>query len=50
MISVMEDESFANIEELLDSKRKKIKSEIEDLTLKLSEIDEFIASGRDNGK
>ena len=48
MISVMEYESFANIEELLHAKRKKINLEIEDLTLKLNEIDEFIASGREN--
>jgi DNA-binding transcriptional MerR regulator len=46
MISVMEDESFAHLEDLLLQKRKKIQVQIEDLSLQLEEIDEFIASGR----
>ncbi|WP_338786403.1 MerR family transcriptional regulator [Metabacillus sp. FJAT-53654] len=45
MISVMNDESFANLEALLLQKRKKIKMQIEDLTLKVEEIDDFLASG-----
>lgn len=47
MISVMEDESFTNLEALLNNKRKKIQLQIEDLTLQLEEIDDFIASGKE---
>lgn len=47
MISVMEDESFTNLEALLNKKRKKIQLQIEDLTLQLEEIDDFIASGKE---
>jgi DNA-binding transcriptional MerR regulator len=47
MISVMEDESFAHLEDLLIQKRKNIQVQIEDLRLQLEEIDEFIASGRE---
>lgn len=47
MISVMEDESFTNLEELLNNKRKKIQLQIEDLSLQLEEIDDFIASGKE---
>ncbi|OAS82165.1 MULTISPECIES: MerR family transcriptional regulator [Metabacillus] len=45
MISVMNDESFANLEALLLQKREKIKMQIENLTLKVEEIDCFLASG-----
>jgi len=47
MISVMEDESFTNLEELLNNKRKKIQLQIEDLSLQLEEIDDFIVSGKE---
>ncbi|MBO1514124.1 MerR family transcriptional regulator [Metabacillus bambusae] len=47
MISVMDDESFANLEALLIQKREKIKMQIEDLTLKVEEIDGFLASGKE---
>lgn len=47
MISVMEDESFAHLEDLLVEKRKNIQVQIEDLRLQLEEIDEFIESGRE---
>jgi len=47
MISVMEDESFTNLEELLNNKRKKIQLQIDDLSLQLEEIDDFIASGKE---
>jgi DNA-binding transcriptional MerR regulator len=47
MISVMEDESFTNLEALLNNKRKKIQLQIDDLTLQLEEIDDFIASGKE---
>jgi DNA-binding transcriptional MerR regulator len=47
MISVMEDESFAHLEDLLLQKRKNIQMQIEDLRLQIEEIDDFIASGRE---
>ncbi|NWQ43220.1 MerR family transcriptional regulator [Bacillus sp. EB106-08-02-XG196] len=47
MISVMEDESFAHLEDLLLQKRDNIKMQIEDLRLQVEEIDDFIASGRE---
>ncbi|PAE41544.1 transcriptional regulator [Bacillus sp. 7884-1] len=50
MISVMEDESFAHLEDLLVQKRKNIQVQIEDLRLQLEEIDEFIASGREESE
>jgi DNA-binding transcriptional MerR regulator len=50
MISFMEDESFAHLEDLLVQKRKNIQVQIEDLRLQLEEIDEFIASGREESE
>lgn len=47
MISVMEDESFENLEELLKQKRQNILLEIEDLQLQVAEINDFIESGKD---
>lgn len=47
MISVMEDESFAHLEDLLLQKRNNIQMQIEDLLLQVEEIDDFIASGRE---
>lgn len=47
MISVMEDESFTNIEHLLVQKRNKIEKEIAELRHQIEEIDEFLASGRE---
>lgn len=46
MIAVMEDESFANLEKLLMQKRNNIEVMIRDLQLQISEIDEFLASGK----
>lgn len=48
MISVMEDESFANLEKLLQKKRNTILLQIDSLTTKLTELDEFLVSGREN--
>ncbi|MFJ5770289.1 MerR family transcriptional regulator [Psychrobacillus sp. NPDC093180] len=48
MISVMEDESFANLEKLLQQKRNAITLQINELTTKLEELDEFLESGREN--
>ncbi|MBM7691493.1 DNA-binding transcriptional MerR regulator [Peribacillus deserti] len=50
MISVMEDESFTNLEALLAQKRSKLRMQIEELNLKVDEIDEFLASGREYKK
>lgn len=47
MISVMEDESFSHLEDLLVQKRKNIQVQMEDLRLQLEEIDAFIVSGRE---
>jgi DNA-binding transcriptional MerR regulator len=47
MISVMEDESFAHLEDLLIQKRNKIQMQLEDLRLQTEEIDEFLASGKE---
>jgi DNA-binding transcriptional MerR regulator len=47
MISVMEDESFAHLEDLLLQKRNNIQMQIKDLRLQVEEIDEFIESGRE---
>ena len=47
MISVMEDDSFSHLEDLLLQKRNNIQMQIEDLRLQVEEIDEFIASGRE---
>jgi DNA-binding transcriptional MerR regulator len=47
MISVMKDESFANLDTLLLQKREKIQMQIEDLRQKAEEIDEFLASGKE---
>ncbi|WP_223703131.1 MerR family transcriptional regulator [Sutcliffiella deserti] len=47
MISVMEDESFSHLEELILEKKKQIQMQIEDLYLKQKEMDEFLASGKE---
>lgn len=47
MISVMEDESFENLEELLLEKREKIQMQIKDLKVQIKEIDNFVASGKE---
>ncbi|VTR50592.1 MerR family transcriptional regulator [Actinobacillus pleuropneumoniae] len=47
MIAVMEDESFAHLEDLLQQKRKKIQMQIDDLLQQTEEIDEFLASGKE---
>ncbi|WNS76185.1 MerR family transcriptional regulator [Bacillus sp. DTU_2020_1000418_1_SI_GHA_SEK_038] len=48
MISVMEDESFANLEKLLIQKRNKIQMQIDGLFLQIEEIDDFLASGKED--
>ncbi|HWO97405.1 MAG TPA: MerR family transcriptional regulator [Bacillus sp. (in: firmicutes)] len=50
MVSVMEDESFANLEDLLIEKRNKIQMQIEDLLLKIAEIDDFLKSGKEDNE
>lgn len=47
MISVMEDESFTNLEKLLVQKRDKIQKQIKESLLRIEEIDEFLASGKE---
>lgn len=47
MITVMNDESFAHLEELLIGKKKKIRAQIVELQLRAKEIDEFLQSGRE---
>ncbi|WP_256941176.1 transcriptional regulator [Bacillus sp. EAC] len=47
MISVMEDESFTHLEDLLIQKRKNILTQLEDLHLQVEEIDHFIESGKE---
>jgi DNA-binding transcriptional MerR regulator len=46
MISVMDDESFANLEMLLIEKRNKIQMQMKDLEDQIEEIDDFLASGK----
>ncbi len=47
MKSVMEDESFAHLEDLLSQKKLRIEEQINDLQLQLQDIDEFLKSGRE---
>ncbi|MFC0522142.1 MerR family transcriptional regulator [Pontibacillus salicampi] len=47
MISVMEDESFTHLEEILLEKRQKIQNQIVELETRLKEIDHFLASGKE---
>lgn len=46
MISVMNDESFENLESLLLQKRNNLMMQIKELELRVEEIDEFLASGK----
>ncbi|WLD94175.1 MerR family transcriptional regulator [Alkalihalobacillus sp. AL-G] len=50
MISVMEDESFEHLEDLLNQKRNNIQVQIENLLLRIEEIDAFIASGKEDNE
>ncbi|WP_445491669.1 MerR family transcriptional regulator [Niallia sp. 03133] len=50
MNAVMKDESFANLEKLLIEKRKRIQSEMDDLQLRMEEIDEFLESGKEENE
>ncbi|WP_404458359.1 MerR family transcriptional regulator [Oceanobacillus kapialis] len=50
MTSVMEDESFSHLEDLLMQKREKIQLQMEDLRQQTEEIDEFLKSGRDDSR
>ncbi|MBA2174328.1 MerR family transcriptional regulator [Halobacillus locisalis] len=47
MITVMNDESFAHLEELLVDKKMKIHEHIMELQLRAKEIEEFLQSGRE---
>ncbi|MFZ0368140.1 MAG: MerR family transcriptional regulator [Halobacillus sp.] len=46
MKTVMNDQSFANLEKLLLEKKKNIEVEIEELRDKIADIDKFIESGK----
>ncbi|ARI75347.1 MerR family transcriptional regulator [Halobacillus mangrovi] len=48
MKTVMNDESFANLERLLVEKKRNIEYQIEELQLKIEDINEFIESGRES--
>lgn len=47
MISVMEDESFANLELLLVQKKRNIQQQINELQQQIEEINEFLTSGKE---
>ncbi len=47
MIAVMEDESFSHLEDLLIEKKRKIMVQMEELHQRVEEIDEFLASGKE---
>lgn len=47
MKSIMNDESFANLEQLMIQKRTKMENQIAELRLQIKEIDEFLASGKE---
>ncbi|WP_404430342.1 MerR family transcriptional regulator [Sutcliffiella horikoshii] len=47
MISVMEDESFAHLEDLLVQKKETIRLQMVELQQKTEEIDAFLASGKE---
>lgn len=47
MITVMEDESFTHLESLLIQKKKNIQMQIEDFGQQLADIDDFLASGKE---
>lgn len=48
MKTVMEDESFAHLEDLLIGKRTKIQNEIKHLQERLGEIEAFLQSGKED--
>ncbi|WP_079480439.1 MerR family transcriptional regulator [Halobacillus salinus] len=48
MKSVMDDESFANLEELLLQKRQRMKRQIGELQERMKELDVFLQSGKEN--
>lgn len=50
MQGVMNDESFFNLETLLLQKRQNIVKQMKELQQKLSDIDEFIESGREDSE
>ncbi|MGG7619148.1 MerR family transcriptional regulator [Bacillus coreaensis] len=50
MISVMEDESFANLETLLIQKKRNILQQIHELQLQVEEIDGFLGSGKEESE
>lgn len=46
MITVMKDESFSNLENILLEKRNNIECKVKDLNNKITEIDEFLKLGK----
>ena len=50
MITVMEDESFSHLEDLLIEKKEKIKMQIEELHQRVEEINDFLASGKEENE
>lgn len=46
MLTVMNDESFANLEELVIEKRHTVHRQMEELNRRLEQIDAFLESGR----
>jgi DNA-binding transcriptional MerR regulator len=47
MITVIEDESFENLEKLLNQKKRGIQKKIEDLNSTIDEIDQFLKWGNE---
>ncbi|MYL28721.1 MerR family transcriptional regulator [Halobacillus halophilus] len=47
MKTVMNDESFANLEKLLLEKKASMEKEAEDIEARIQELDEFIQSGKE---
>ncbi|MCP3026480.1 MerR family transcriptional regulator [Halobacillus sp. A5] len=49
MVTVMEDESFENLEALLVEKKNNLQEQMDRLQMKINEIDDFLASGKEEG-
>ncbi|MBN8234854.1 MerR family transcriptional regulator [Halobacillus kuroshimensis] len=50
MKTVMDDESFASLEELLAEKKSKMEQEAEDIQARIKELDAFIQSGKEENE
>ncbi len=48
MMAVMNDQSFEHLEDLLIQKRKNIQDQIKELQIRVEEIDDFLASGKED--